>query len=189
MAGVCNVLPKKIWVYVSQIPNLSAIGRRFILQGGTQHNLAAVKSQVDFIESRFKGKDVQPEVIVHQHCGEAGAIGCAFEAVRLWENGKQTEFIGLDGVASISFTTTRDENTRCYFCKNKCLRTFIDVKTGEQEKKAGETAVLVSLSAQVLKAPEEPKPAAAKTKSKVPLENGEQPLIIATCEKGTVEDI
>ena len=166
MAGLCNVLPKNIWLYVSQIPNLSAIGRKFILQGGTQHNLAAVKSQVDFIESRFKGKEVQAEVIVHQHCGEAGAIGCAFEAVRLWENGMQTEFIGLDGVASISFTTTRNENTRCYFCKNKCLRTFIDVKT-------------------VSPNPNYKPP----SKTKVPLAEGAQRLIIATCEKGTVENV
>jgi len=166
MAGLCNVLPKNIWLYVSQIPNLSAIGRKFILQGGTQHNLAAVKSQVDFIESRFKGKDVKAEVIVHQHCGEAGAIGCAFEAVRLWENGKQTEFIGLESVASITFTTTRNEDTRCYFCKNKCLRTFIDVKTA-------------------LPNPNYKPPA----KTKVPLLAGAQRLIIATCEKGTVENV
>ncbi|HUK88289.1 MAG TPA: BadF/BadG/BcrA/BcrD ATPase family protein, partial [Terriglobales bacterium] len=166
MAGLCNVLPKNIWLYVSQIPNLSAIGSKFILQGGTQHNLAAVKSQVDFIESRFKGKDVQPQVIVHQHCGEAGAIGCAFEAVRLWENGKQTEFVGLDNVASITFTTTRNEDTRCYFCKNKCLRTFIDVKTA-------------------IPNPNYKPP----VKTKVPLTEGAQRLIIATCEKGTVENV
>ncbi len=166
MAGLCNVLPKNIWLYVSQIPNLASIGRKFVLQGGTQHNLAAVKSQVDFIESRFKGKDVQPEVIVHQHCGEAGAIGCAFEAVRLWENGKQTEFIGLESVASISYTTTRNEDTRCYFCKNKCLRTFIDVKTTTPNPN--------------YKPP---------VKTKVPLLQGAQRLIIATCEKGTVENV
>jgi predicted CoA-substrate-specific enzyme activase len=166
MAGLCNVLPKNIWLYVSQIPNLSAIGRKFVLQGGTQHNLAAVKSQVDFIESRFKGKEVKPEVIVHQHCGEAGAIGCAFEAVRLWENGKQTEFIGLESVASITYTTARNEDTRCYFCKNKCLRTFIDVKTAVPNPNY--------------------KPPA---KTKVPLAAGAQRLIIATCEKGTVENV
>src|SRR5204863_530813 len=80
MAGLCNVLPKNIWLYVSQIPNLSAIGRRFLLQGGTQYNLAAVKAQVDFIESRFKGKDVKADVIVHEHCGEAGAIGAPLVA-------------------------------------------------------------------------------------------------------------
>ncbi|MBX5493819.1 MAG: CoA activase [Bryobacteraceae bacterium] len=166
MAGLCNVLPKNIWLYVSQIPNLSAIGRKFLLQGGTQYNLAAVKAQVDFIESRFKGKDVQPEVIVHEHCGEAGAIGAALEAARLWDNGRQTTFIGLEAVREISYRTTRSEATRCYFCKNKCLRTFIDVKTSVLNENAYRP-----------------------TKSKVPLPEGSQRLIIATCEKGTVEDI
>jgi predicted CoA-substrate-specific enzyme activase len=166
MAGLCNVLPKNIWLYVSQIPNLSAIGRRFLLQGGTQYNLAAVKSQVDFIESRFKGKDVQAEVIVHEHCGEAGAIGAGLEAGRLWDNGRQSTFIGLEAVQQIQFSTTRSEDTRCYFCKNKCLRTFIDVKTSTLNANAYRPA-----------------------KSKVPLPDNTQRLIIATCEKGTVEDI
>ncbi len=107
MAGLCNVLPKNIWLYVSQIPNLSAIGRRFLLQGGTQYNLAAVKAQVDFIESRFKGKDVQADVIVHEHCGEAGAIGAALEAGRLWDNGRKSTFIGLDAMPAASSTRPR----------------------------------------------------------------------------------
>ncbi|HEY1240038.1 MAG TPA: BadF/BadG/BcrA/BcrD ATPase family protein [Bryobacteraceae bacterium] len=166
MAGLCNVLPKNIWLYVSQIPNLSAIGTRFLLQGGTQYNLAAVKAQVDFIESRFKGKEVQAEVIVHEHCGEAGAIGAALEAGRLWDNGRQSTFIGLDACSHIAYKTTRNESTRCYFCKNKCLRTFIDVKTSVIN-------------------PDYKPPA----KTKVPLEAGAQRLIIATCEKGTVENI
>jgi predicted CoA-substrate-specific enzyme activase len=166
MAGLCNVLPKNIWLYVSQIPNLSAIGTRFLLQGGTQYNLAAVKAQVDFIESRFKGKETRAEVIVHEHCGEAGAIGAALEAGRLWDNGRQSSFIGLEACQHIQYKTTRNESTRCYFCKNKCLRTFIDVKTN-----------LVNLD---YKPP---------VKTKVPLEAGAQRLIIATCEKGTVENI
>jgi predicted CoA-substrate-specific enzyme activase len=164
MAGLCNVLPKNIWLYVSQIPNLAAIGTRFLLQGGTQYNLAAVKSQVDFIESRFRGKEQRPDVIVHEHCGEAGAIGAALEAGRLWDRGRQTSFIGMPAVRAISYRTTRNEETRCYFCKNNCLRTFIDVKTP-----------LVS--------------AIQPANSKVPLESGAQRLIIATCEKGTVEDV
>ena len=166
MAGLCNVLPKNIWLYVSQIPNISAIGRRFLLQGGTQYNLAAVKTQVDFIESRFKGKEVQADVIVHEHCGEAGAIGAGLEAGRLWDNGRESTFIGLDSVQQIQYKTTRSEATRCYFCKNKCLRTFIDVKT-------------IQINPLGYRPP----------KSKVPLEAGSQRLIIATCEKGTVEDI
>ncbi len=164
MAGLCNVLPKNIWLYVSQIPNLSAIGTRFLLQGGTQYNLAAVKTQVDFIESRFKGKDTRPEVMVHKYCGEAGAIGAALEAGRLFDRGRQTSFIGMEAVRAISYKTTRSEETRCYFCKNNCLRTFIDVKT----------PLLTAIQ---------------PVNSKVPLDAGSQRLIIATCEKGTVEDV
>jgi len=166
MAGLAAVLPKNIWLYVSQIPNISALGRTFILQGGTQHNLAAVKTQVDFIESRFKGKGVTPNVIVHEHCGESGAIGAAIEAVRLWERGRQTTFIGLENVEKISFVTHRDERTRCYFCKNKCLRTFIDVNVGAE-------------------ASDEP-----PRKSKIPVLPGIKRLIVGnSCEKGLVEDI
>lgn len=169
MAGLANVLPKNIWLYVSQIPNLSSLGTRFVLQGGTQHNMAAVKSQVDFIESRFKDKGLKPDVVVHKHCGEAGAIGAGIEAARLYANGHRTKFIGLDRVKEITYRTTRSEDTRCYFCKNKCLRTFIDVKTkSTTEIKAEDVPVF---------------------KSKVPLEPGENRIIIATCEKGTVEDV
>ncbi|HLG15082.1 MAG TPA: BadF/BadG/BcrA/BcrD ATPase family protein [Blastocatellia bacterium] len=167
MAGLAAVLPKNIWLYVSQIPNIAALGTNFVLQGGTQHNLAAVKAQVDFIESRFKGKDVQPRVIVHEHCGESGAIGAAIEAVRLWENGKQTSFIGLDNVQQITYVTHRNEDTRCYFCKNKCLRTFIDVRVS-----GGESDV------------EPPR------KSKIPILPGVTRLIVGnSCEKGLVEDV
>ncbi|MFZ1462312.1 MAG: acyl-CoA dehydratase activase-related protein, partial [Ignavibacteria bacterium] len=184
MAGLANVLPKNIWLYVSQIPNLAKLGSTFVLQGGTQHNLAAVKTQVDFIEERFKGSGIMPKVFVHKHTGEAGAIGCGIEAARLYHNGKRTEFIGLERVSKILFKTTREESTRCYFCKNKCLRTFIDVKTESipEERLAEERKKFIELN--VI----EPE-LIANPKSKVPMAEGTQRLIIATCEKGTVEDI
>jgi predicted CoA-substrate-specific enzyme activase len=170
MAGLAAVLPKNIWLYVSQIPNIAALGTNFVLQGGTQHNLAAVKSQVDFIESRFKGKDVQPRITVHEHCGESGAIGAAIEAVRLWDNGRRTSFIGLNNVERISYDTHRNENTRCYFCKNKCLRTFIDVK--------------------VSGAPNESEEQEPPRKSKIPILPGVKRLIVGnSCERGLVEDV
>jgi len=166
LAGLAAVLPKNIFLYVASVPNLAALGTRFVLQGGTQNNMAVVKAEVDFIRNSFRAAGREPEVIVHQHCGESGAIGAAVEARRLWVNGKRTTFIGLEGVRSISYRSTRNEETRCYFCKNNCLRTFIDVKT------AG-SADFVPVN-QI---------------SKVPLQAGEQRLIIATCEKGTVEDM
>ncbi len=168
MAGLANVLPKNIWLYVSQIPNLASLGRTFVLQGGTQHNLAAVKAQVDFIESRFKDKGVRPDVIVHEHCGESGAIGAAIEAHRLWKNGRQTTFIGLEAVRKISYVTHRNEDTRCYFCKNKCLRTFIDVQlpAGVEVENPG------------------------FKNSKIPIAPNTKRLIVNnSCERGLVEDV
>src|SRR5688572_31350940 len=128
LAGLAAVLPKNIFLYVASIPSLAKLGTKFVLQGGTQHNLAAVKAEVDFIRSNFRGADVEPEIIVHEHCGESGAIGAAVEARRLWTNGRRTSFIGLEAVRRITYRTTRNESTRCNFCKNNCLRTFIDIK-------------------------------------------------------------
>src|ERR1700757_1576026 len=133
LAGLAAVLPKNIFLYVAGIPNLAKLGSRFILQGGTQKNLAAVKSEVDFIHSHFHGAGHEPEVIVHEHCGESGAIGAGVEAVRLYKNGHRTTFIGIEAVQKIGYKTTRNEDTRCYFCKNNCLRTFIDVSVGDIE--------------------------------------------------------
>lgn len=127
LAGLAAVLPKNVWLYIAKIPNLAELGTRFILQGGTQNNLAAVKAQVDFIHQRFQGTGKTPEIIVHKHAGEAGAIGAAFEAITLWQQGRKTTFIGLDAVREIIYRTTAGEETRCKFCKNNCLRTFIDI--------------------------------------------------------------
>ncbi len=164
MAGLANVLPKNIWLYVSQIPNLASLGKTFILQGGTQHNLAAVKAQVDFIESRFKDKGSMPNVIVHEHCGEAGAIGSAIEARRMYNNGHRTSFVGFEAVKNITYVTHRSEDTRCYFCKNKCMRTFIDVQIASSDE--------------------------SWKKSKIPILPGVKRLIVGnSCEKGLVEDV
>ena len=128
MAGLAKVLPKNIWLYVVAEPNLNKFGTNFVLQGGTQHNLAAVKSQYDFIKSKVPNVNIR----VHQFTGESGAIGAALEAIRVAAE-RDSSFIGLKAAESLEFTATRDESTRCSFCKNKCLRTYIDTVTPQGE--------------------------------------------------------
>ena len=170
LAGLAAVLPKNVFLYVASIPNLAALGTRFVLQGGTQNNMAVVKAEVDFINNSFRAAGKKPEIIVHEFCGESGAIGAAQESLRLWRNGKETTFVGLDAVRKIQYRTTRNESTRCNFCKNNCLRTFIDVRTTEAKS---DPMAFVPI----------------QKVTKVPLMHGEQRLIIATCEKGLVEDV
>ncbi len=168
LAGLAAVLPKNVFLYVASIPNLAALGTRFVLQGGTQNNMAVVKAEVDFIHNSFRAAGKKPEIIVHEFCGESGAIGAAVESLRLWRNGQQTTFVGLDAVRKIEYRTTRNEATRCNFCKNNCLRTFIDIRTAPKDDLSFVPIQKVT---------------------KVPLMHGEQRLIIATCEKGLVEDV
>jgi activator of 2-hydroxyglutaryl-CoA dehydratase len=125
LAGLALVLPKNVWQYVVQIPRMSELGRVFVLQGGTQKNVAALKAQVDYIEKRVPNA----EVYLHPHCGEAGAIGAAFEALRVVRRRAKTTFVGLDQAIDIDYTSTNNEQTRCNFCPNNCSRTFIDTQT------------------------------------------------------------
>jgi activator of 2-hydroxyglutaryl-CoA dehydratase/predicted nucleotide-binding protein (sugar kinase/HSP70/actin superfamily) len=124
LAGLAQVLPKNVWQYVVQIPRLASLGRKFVLQGGTQYNLAAVKAQVDYIKERVP----DAEVYVHPHTGEAGAIGAAMETLRRYERTGTSRFIGIDATLQLEFTTLNDETTTCHFCPNECSRTFIDTQ-------------------------------------------------------------
>jgi len=126
-AGLAKVLPKNVWQYVVQIPRMSELGRKFVLQGGTQYNQAAVKAQVDYIKERVP----DAEVIVHPYCGEAGAFGAALEAKRTVDRRGCSTFIGLDETIGLKYTSRTDEDTRCTFCENNCSRTFIDTETPE----------------------------------------------------------
>jgi predicted nucleotide-binding protein (sugar kinase/HSP70/actin superfamily) len=122
LAGLAQVLPKNVWQYVVQIPRLASLGRKFVLQGGTQYNLAAVKAQVDYIKERVPGA----EVFVHPHTGEAGAIGAAIETLRRYKRSGKSTFIGMSASLALEYSTKNDEETVCHFCPNECKRTFID---------------------------------------------------------------
>ena len=125
LAGLAMVLPKNVWQYVVQIPRMAELGRRYVLQGGTQYNLAAVKAQVDYISDRVPGA----EIFVHPHTGEAGAIGAALETLRVVQRRGESRFIGLDQAINLHYTTRNDAETQCDFCPNLCPRTFIDTET------------------------------------------------------------
>ena len=124
-AGISKVLPKNVWQYVVQAPNLAMFGKHFVLQGGTQYNQAALKAQVDYIKAQVP--DVR--VDVHPHPGEAGAIGAALEALRVVTQKGQATFVGLDEALQMTYVSKTDESTRCHFCSINCSRTFIDTAT------------------------------------------------------------
>src|SRR5260221_14035355 len=102
MAALAAVLPVNVWIYAGQLQNLRAIGRKFVLQGGTHRNMAVVKAQVDFIRSKVP----DGEVVVHPYSGEAGAIGAALCAADWRERGGAPRFRGFDATAALPNTGT-----------------------------------------------------------------------------------
>jgi predicted CoA-substrate-specific enzyme activase len=188
LAGLAAVLPKNIWLYVAQIPNLARLGTTFILQGGTQNNLAAVKAQVDFIRSHFRGDEAEPRIIVHKHCGESGAIGAGLEAIRVRAGASASTFVGLEQTALTRYATATSEDTRCRFCTNTCLRTFIDIESAHPSMAAAPTPVGAGRHGD--DRPKSTGNGALLGGSKIPLAPGARRLIVGnSCEKGQVEDV
>ena len=124
MAGLASVLPLNVWVYAGQLQNLRAVGRRFVLQGGTHRNLAVVKAQVDFITSKVPDADI----LIHPYSGEAGAIGAALCALEAHDPARQSRFRGFGSIESLEYHSTTSEHTICRWCPVNCKRAFIDVK-------------------------------------------------------------
>jgi predicted CoA-substrate-specific enzyme activase len=122
LAGLARVLPKNIWLYVVGESNLGRLGRVFLLQGGTQRNLAAVKAQVDFIRERVPAADIA----VHPHTGEAGAIGVALELLERGPRAAGSGFIGMEALRALRVRARTDEPARCSRCANACERTVLE---------------------------------------------------------------
>ena len=124
MASLAAVLPLNVWVYAGHLHNLAAVGRKFVLQGGTHRNLAVVKAQVDFIRAKVP----DASVVVHPYSGEAGAIGAALYAMQSLRQGAASRFRGFDQIESLDYTSTTSALTTCQWCAVNCKRTFIDVR-------------------------------------------------------------
>jgi predicted CoA-substrate-specific enzyme activase len=142
LAGLATVLPKNVFQYVAGVSNVATLGRRIVLQGGTQRNLAVVKAEVDFIRKHYHGSG-QPEVMVHPNCCEAGAIGAALEAIEHHQKDHVTTFPGFQSLDTLRYTIRRDETTRCRFCTNRCLRTFVEL-SGEGSKGLDPKRVIIA---------------------------------------------
>ncbi|WP_372619240.1 BadF/BadG/BcrA/BcrD ATPase family protein [Falsiroseomonas sp.] len=132
MASLAAVLPLNVWVYAGQLQNLRAVGRKFVLQGGTHRNMAVVKAQVDFITAKVP----DAAVFIHPYSGEAGAIGAALCALEHWQDGAPTRFRGFAAIEALAHRSTTNAHTVCNWCPVNCKRTFIDVQLPGGEGRA-----------------------------------------------------
>jgi predicted CoA-substrate-specific enzyme activase len=124
LAALCAILPLNVWIYAGGLNNLSVVGKKYILQGGTHKNLAVVKTQVDFIKSKVPDADI----VVHPYSGEAGAIGAALVSLEWVERGGRSQFRGFDVIEKLTYKSVTSVETVCHWCPVNCQRSFIDVE-------------------------------------------------------------
>ncbi|MDO4614850.1 MAG: acyl-CoA dehydratase activase [Lachnospiraceae bacterium] len=120
MAGLCRSIIDNVFTKVIRVSNLESLGDKIVVQGGTFRNNAVLRAF-----EQYTGK----EVTRAPYPGMMGAIGAAIITKERMERGRtKRSFIGLDAVASFSYT--QETNHTCPFCANHCKRTVVKFTDG-----------------------------------------------------------
>ena len=180
LAGLATVLPRNVFLHVAGL-GLAALGTRFILQGGTRNNCARGQGAGRFLR-QFPRRGESAGDCCSPALRRIGSDRRGHRSDSLWRKGHFTTFIGMDAVRQITYRTTHSEDTRCHFCKNACQRTFLDVQSEDVQGEDVRSEEDVQAGFAAGSAP-------PSFPTKVPLQPREQRVIVATCEKGAVEDL
>ena len=126
MAGLCRSIIENVFTKVIRVPNLDALGKRIVVQGGTFANDAVLAAFENYV-----GRSVTRA----PYPGLMGAIGAALFSIR---NAQQTitegeghlrsSFIGLREAGDLQYTQTA--NAVCPFCTNNCVRSIVTFSDG-----------------------------------------------------------
>ncbi|TVQ37415.1 MAG: CoA activase [Spirochaetaceae bacterium] len=117
LAGVCRSIIENVFTKVVRVPNVTALGGRIVVQGGTFANDAVLRAF-----EQYAGCEVTRPAMP----GHMGAIGIALltrEYMRA-EGRRRSSFIGLDSLEDFSYR--KRPGVVCPFCSNNCMRTVIE---------------------------------------------------------------
>ncbi|HAP44257.1 MAG TPA: activase [Spirochaetaceae bacterium] len=126
IAGLCRSIIDNVFTKVVRIANLTSLGDRIVVQGGTFKNMAVLRA----IE-QYTGK----QVVRSPYPGEMGALGIALLTKQhlkdrpAAEANQASTFIGFPALEELSFT--QQPNVICPFCTNNCNRTVITFSSGD----------------------------------------------------------
>lgn len=121
LAGLAWALPRNIWEYVVAASPRS-LGRRFLLTGGTQQNLAAAWAQAKYLHQEVPGATVR----VHPHPGLCGALGVALTNRAERDESASSSFVGFERLDAVRAKVTTGQDTRCQRCEVGCARTVVE---------------------------------------------------------------
>ncbi len=125
MAGLCRSIIENVFTKVIRIPNISALGDKIVVQGGTFKNDAVLRAM-----EQYTGR----EVLRPPYPGIMGAIGAALLTKEQYERSMAAgaapirSFIGFKGLRDFSYSQA--EESICPFCGNHCRRTILRFSNG-----------------------------------------------------------
>jgi predicted CoA-substrate-specific enzyme activase len=121
LAALVRALPRVVWTQVARGAPVASFGRVVVLQGGVQHNRAAVLAQAEHITSEHPGA----RVIVHPHPDLAGALGAALSGLA-----EPATRVGRRTLSVASGRAT--EAAPCALCENRCPRSALELSSDER---------------------------------------------------------
>ncbi len=119
MAGLCRSIIENVFTKVIRVSNLSSLGNKIVVQGGTFRNDAVLRAF-----EQYTGENVTRA----PYPGLMGAIGVALITKEQFEKKPVSTFIGLDSLDSFSYT--QESDVRCPYCANHCNRTIVRFMDG-----------------------------------------------------------
>jgi predicted CoA-substrate-specific enzyme activase len=119
LAGLCKSVIENLFTKVIRIPNVEALGKHIVVQGGTFKNDAVLRAL-----TQYAGVDV----IRPPHAGEMGALGIALLTKAQRSDWEGSHFIGFDAIRELTYKAI--DGDRCPFCANACARSVIKFSNG-----------------------------------------------------------
>ncbi|MBR2627196.1 MAG: activase, partial [Peptococcaceae bacterium] len=122
MAGLCRSIIENVFTKVVRISNVSVLGEKIMVQGGTFKNDAVLRAMEQYIGSG--------NIMRAPYSGEMGAIGAALlTKQKREENGfAVSNFIGFEALEKFKYEQNAD--MPCPFCVNHCNRTVVQFSNG-----------------------------------------------------------
>ena len=125
MAGLCRSIIENVFTKVIRVANVSELGDRVVVQGGTFRNSAVLRALEEYLGH---------EVILAPFPGEMGALGAALSCrhqieTKGYADGVGSSFIGFDAVRDFEYEI--ESGVACTHCTNHCSRTILHFGTGD----------------------------------------------------------
>ena len=125
MAGLCRSIIENVFTKVIRISDVSELGNKVVVQGGTFRNLAVLRAIEEYLGQ---------EVVLAPYPGEMGALGAALSCRHMIEtkgyaDGVKSSFIGFDAMRAFDYSI--DTGVACTGCANRCSRTILKFNNGD----------------------------------------------------------